>query len=359
MLDRLLAWHEHLIALDRAGTPLGLARAGDTPRTTLDAYAARIGLTIGRGVALPEAIADDDHLPADYRAAALMVLDGQDEAALELLSGRAATTANVRAAIHRALIMPGILLLLALLGGITLTTYLAPSLSAIYTQIEQSPDWATRLFLAAATKEVAAIVVAVLLVAAVAWRWGTKRWLRSYRDAEPRSGNRKSGRAALARRLTCLIRHGFATRDALRIARESSTHDAPATPSSSWMPPEALHPEPTAPEPETPADSIPPVAKPGDAAPDDATPHAVAATQPELPPLIDWALTRSSDPAAQAADLQFASEVYRRAADQRVDRWRRCAPAVIGGMLGGIVVLAYGLAVFVPVIRLLETLSRP
>ena len=76
-----------------------------------------------------------------------------------------------------------------------------------------------------------------------------------------------------------------------------------------------------------------------------------------LPPLLRWAFTGDlgSDPLPEI--LRFAATTYRDRAERQAADWRFVLPAMIGALLGGAIVLAYGLSVFGPYVRLLEDLA--
>jgi type II secretory pathway component PulF len=62
---------------------------------------------------------------------------------------------------------------------------------------------------------------------------------------------------------------------------------------------------------------------------------------------------------SRAQALKMAADVYRDAAANRAERVRIVAPAVACAFLGGGVTLLYALAVFAPVIDLLQGLAAP
>ncbi|MGD0900686.1 MAG: type II secretion system F family protein [Thermoguttaceae bacterium] len=75
-----------------------------------------------------------------------------------------------------------------------------------------------------------------------------------------------------------------------------------------------------------------------------------------LPPLIKW-LTAGGGQPALAAALRHASDTYRRRARQQAELARVFLPMLVTLGTGGVVTLAYGLALFWPYVKILRALE--
>jgi type II secretory pathway component PulF len=76
-----------------------------------------------------------------------------------------------------------------------------------------------------------------------------------------------------------------------------------------------------------------------------------------LPPFLRYALWRSEAGVGHVRALRMAAELYRASAQRRADRVRLIAPLVLCAVIGGGVTLLYGLALFVPVVEMLQSLA--
>ena len=91
--------------------------------------------------------------------------------------------------------------------------------------------------------------------------------------------------------------------------------------------------------------------------PGDATAVAVPASLSVRLPLLNWALGDGVDPDSQVVELRTVARLYRGFAQRRARVWRYAIPSLIGVLLGGVCVLAYGLILFLPLTRLLQSLG--
>lgn len=79
----------------------------------------------------------------------------------------------------------------------------------------------------------------------------------------------------------------------------------------------------------------------------------------QLPPLVRWAIDADPDDEPLSNLLRFVSATYRQMAERQEKLWRVIAPTICGLLIGGAVVLGYGLSLFLPVIQLLKDLATP
>ena len=78
-----------------------------------------------------------------------------------------------------------------------------------------------------------------------------------------------------------------------------------------------------------------------------------------MPRMLQWALGDDVSHEDRANALRFAARAYRELAQSRVSQWRAWFPVVFGALLGGAMVLAFGLSLFAPMIEILIAITRP
>jgi type II secretory pathway component PulF len=78
-----------------------------------------------------------------------------------------------------------------------------------------------------------------------------------------------------------------------------------------------------------------------------------------FPPFLRWAISQSDATVGRSDALQMAAEIYEQSAQRRAARLRLLIPAVTCVVVGGGVTLLYGLALFVPVVDMLQTIASP
>lgn len=84
---------------------------------------------------------------------------------------------------------------------------------------------------------------------------------------------------------------------------------------------------------------------------------AAEATPLPMPPLLHWAMWQSDSAIDRASALRAVAGVYRASARRRMARWRAIAPIILCLLVGGAATLLYGLALFLPIIQMLQGLS--
>jgi hypothetical protein len=78
-----------------------------------------------------------------------------------------------------------------------------------------------------------------------------------------------------------------------------------------------------------------------------------------FPPLLQWALSGDLGGERPADVLRFVADTYRQTAQRQAKIWRYVAPSICGVVLGGCVVLGYGLSLFLPLVQLLKDVALP
>ena len=73
--------------------------------------------------------------------------------------------------------------------------------------------------------------------------------------------------------------------------------------------------------------------------------------------MLRWSLTGELGDQSLPEILRFAEKTYRHTAERRAAVLRFVLPTMLGALLGGSIVLAYGLSVFGPFVQLLEDLA--
>lgn len=75
--------------------------------------------------------------------------------------------------------------------------------------------------------------------------------------------------------------------------------------------------------------------------------------------LIEWAQSEGSSYFQTTDALRFAASLHKDTMKRSARRWHGVFPAVIGAVLGGVVVLTLGLGLFSPLMELLSSISKP
>lgn len=329
--DRFLALNSHLTALAAAGVPLHLGpRAGDTG-AELERVSAEVALEVGRGSSLETVLDGEQRLPVAYRCAMLASLRSDDPVTvLEALHQPATVRQHLQRSTSRLLTGPLILFLVAFAAFIYLCLYVTPRLHGMYEQVNQAPS-APVAFLVAARLWLPywGPLVPLVLLIGVGLSWSSHGVPRVGWIPRAQRYRKTTGHATFARQLARLVEHGIPLSDALPIAagQIGDKHLASA------------------------ASVIADAARLGNTA---------DAQHPELqhlPPLLRWSLTSQTGLEKLATNLRFAAGFYHRSVERRIDRIQSVLAVVGTAFLGGATVLAYGLAVFLPIVQLLVDLS--
>ena len=336
-LDRLLALNSHLSALAEAEVPLALEReaAGDSSKgqkPDFEQFSSHVALQLSRGDSLEQALITSQQLPTGYRSAALGLLHGNGHlAALDTLGYQGATAREIKQSAFRFLASPLIVVTLAYGGLIYLCLSVSPSFEGIYQQLEQTPNYGVRLL--AWLRSTLPVWGPLAPIVVLMGLWALKRgnllnwlgWLPGVKNYMTLNQH-----AFFATKLSQLLENELPLPDALSLAGRQ-THDKQIA-NAAFALSEAR----------------------GSGGPIDPE-------QPELEslrPLLRWTLTDEPSQAHLTTNLRFVGDFYRRSASWRAGYLSYTAPIVGGVLVGGLIVMAYGLAVFSPVVGLLEDLSR-
>lgn len=343
-LDDVVALNEQLAALIEAGVPLGMDLSDrDKPATKeLERINATLVRRVSRGETLVEALSGDEQdVPAAYRSMVLQGLQtGNLSAALDGAAGVAASADEPRWALESALVYPIIVCLLAYVGLIGFCLFLVPTLAAMHASARIAPGAGLRVleFLRDTLPYWVAIPPAVIAVMIIGWRRGRARQA-VYADRVNASLRCLPGASKIvsqerysrfARSLAQLLDGEVPLDEALEIAGDAS----------------------------------------GDAALRDGAKSLAAATRDgqlpdesgpvagKFPPFLRWALWHSDATTGRAQALRIAAQTYHEASQRRAARLHTLAPIAALVLLGGTITLLYGLALFVPLVQMLDALAR-
>ena len=307
-IDDLLAFNQQLISLIQAGLPveLGDGTPSKAVANELSKINSRIALQVGLGLSLDQAIASDTLIPAPYRAAWETWFHGNRPIeALNALTSQAEARSEMQANVSNSLIQPLIVLSLVYVGFIYLVLVVARQLEATYQQMGESPS-ASLKFLTIAREwlPIWGVLVPLTVLLAI-WLWKSRSAVWSYEWLPGRKRFVESvGKANYAENVAKLL-------DANHTLSESLQLVGPLD------------------------------------------------TKPELPSMLRWAFAAEVEDSSRVNLLRFAARTYRDSAKQEITRWRNWLPVIVGVLIGGSIVLGYGLSLFTPMVELLKTLTKP
>lgn len=311
-LQQVVAFNREIAALSATGLPLQIGLPpGESLESGIDSINAALSLRVGRGESLDQAIREASELPARYRAGLLAWLHHSDPTiALDGFAVPAETRRDFGRHVGRTLFYPLLLLCLAFGGLVLLCLFTAPAVEGLYYSMFHSteqigwlnearellPIWAVLFPL---------IVILVLIV-----------WRRRFRDARWRwvPGSRRYYEAVehayLAKQLANLVQSGRSVDESLALVQSTSQTTG-------------------------------------------------TLTTDQLPSLLKWAVTTPLSGESLSSVLRLVAESYRHSAERRRDFWRLVMPTIAGAVLGGLIVMAYGMGLFLPLIDLLHAIAQP
>ena len=75
--------------------------------------------------------------------------------------------------------------------------------------------------------------------------------------------------------------------------------------------------------------------------------------------MLQWALGDEVNSDDKANALRFSARAYHELARSRTLQWQAWFPVVLGALLGGGLVIMFGLSLFVPMIEMLIAITQP
>lgn len=330
-LDRVLALHQELAALSAAGLPIAQDLGGSHREivSSLERISASLSLRTGLGQPIEQAIAEDANLPPRYRDGLLVWLRyDRPNLVMNSISRPITASAGIKHEANVVFIQLMVIATLTYLAFIGLCLWTNPQIDAIYAQLDRSPDWISAgLTTMRAWLPVWGIGLPVLFFGFLAlWRsrvgQGEWKWLPG--SADYRSATRNANRS---HHLAELLDDGLSLAESLPLAMSLSDSSSGETLGSTAG----------------------------------GYGHQRRDTVPmdALPPMLRWALSDRAHGQSVTAALRFSAGAYRKLAEHRRRRWLLLIPALLCTLFAGVLVLVYGLSVFLPVIWLLRNLAIP
>jgi type II secretory pathway component PulF len=334
-LEDFLALNDQLAAAIDAGIPLGLELEADgEPEDVLAKINALVARQVSRGASLEEALeAVGPVAPAKYLSLALIwVRTGQLDAVLDQASQLAEVAQVSRDDLRRAFVYPLVVCGLALVGMAGFCLYVVPRLEGFREAFRLSLTSTFGLLEAARQSLPVWSTAAAVILACVAWLL----WRRNRTEPNGRFGsvarlagtaaaNFEQRTAAFSSWLAMLLHAGVPQDEAMRLAADASG-DRRLCDGAAWL-----------------------AAK--------APSHSEASGEHRgarfFPPFLTWALWQSQSVGRTEA-LELAADLYGSAAERHSRRARVVVPIVASVVIGGAVVLVYGVALFAPLAEMLR-----
>jgi type II secretory pathway component PulF len=323
MADRsiqdIIAFNEELAALVAAGLPLDLGgtgvnaehhqdvRSSTETRVMLDQVNTALSRRVGQGQTIEQAVSEEALLTSNLRRALLTYLRSDDaRLALESLAAPASSRQRFATGLGSAMVYPMILLTVAYFGLLYLSQVTGTTIESMYVQLEQTPPTAVSL-LSGARRWIPiwGTVVPLLVAVTLLWwhlRGSTMSWSwipgsKRYYDA--------ADNAERANQLAGMLESGCGLEESLQTVFPESTRIE------------------------------------------------------SLPPLLHWAIEADTGDEPLHNTLRFVARTYQQKAERQERAWSLRAPVLCGLAFGGLLVLGYGLCLFVPVVQLLNDVALP
>ena len=336
-LDDLLALNEEIIALARAGVPLdrGLMHLGRDMPGRLGAMTRAVAQRLEEGQTLAQvAAADDTPFPPLYRALVRAGTEtGHLPETLQLLSGIARRTSEIRASLRAALVYPLVVIALGYsLLIVALLTWVPAMHEVIHGFEMDSGPLLEGVSVARATILWWAPWLPLLVLALVFYtlrtparialeRRPTRSWwptLRSVRD--------DCGHALVADVMAVLVEHHVPLDEALVLAGDASG-DALVAQQARELAARLRQGE------------------------------RLEKISPDVPPFLAWLVISTRDLSMLVSGLRNASSFYRQRAEMHARWLSTYLPALLTLVIGGCLVLIYAMVVLGPWYQLLYRLS--
>lgn len=319
-LEPIDRFHDELSSLIATGIGVNLGIAGE-PRdllATLERFRAALAVRVQLGQSLARAIADEASLTPRYRAAAMAWVRFDSPAVvLEAVADSSARETDLVNGIRQSLAQTGWIVALLLVGWAIAAIRLSPQLEGVYGQLERPTPPSLRWLMGLRDwLPIWATGAAVVFVCGTIWARSIDRArLRRLARCLPMVGQRDRfiAQAHCAQYLSSWLERDLPLAEGLTLAQAFAANDASA---------------------------------------------AATASEP-LGPLLAWAVHADLAGEPRWAVLRSVAEVYDRLAESHLARWVTQIPWLIAIALSGVLVLAYGLSVFLPMIDLLQAVSLP
>lgn len=338
-LAQFLALNDQLVALVRAGVPMHLGLPSRTAGAVqaCERIGAGVAHRLGEGATVAQAL-DDATIPGAYRCVVQLALSsGELAPALAGASRFAELQDDSLQAVRHALRYPLVICCLAYAGIVLFCLFLVPTLENMYQGMRipvGSGLRAVTLLRQTLPYWVALPPIGLALFILIRRRssWGTERGGTAHFAAWLPGMSKVARQQRLTRFAETLAGHldaGVPLPEGLRMAAAAWENDPLEQAALAHA-----------------------AALASGQTPSEHSPFAAA-----LPPLLRWAVWHADEPIGKAWALRMAAGAYRESAQRRVGRVKILAPIVACLVIGGVVVLLYALALFVPVVQMLHGLA--
>jgi len=303
-LDRILAFNEQLLSLSRAGLPVDIGGATDAEsiEATIAKINANLTLAIARGQSPQQAIGDAEAMPPRYRLAILSLLHrDHSTVAFDYLTTQARAQRELVFDVSRWFYQLGVLCLIALLGFTYLIFRVTPKIASVFNDLGLGFDSSIRFSNYA--RETYWTWLPLLLVIILVGTWVWRRYSARLPWSSLPGGKRyqtAQSNAEVADRLATLVEQDVSVDEAMVLS------------------------------------------------------HTNLAA---LPPLLKWAAVGDLEGESRSDAFQMVAGSYRNKATSLARIWRVIVPTVMTALVGGVIVFAYALTVFLPWLSFLTALS--
>lgn len=319
-LEPIDRFHDELMSLVATGIGVNLGLTGelhDLP-ATLERFRAALAVRVKLGQTLEQAIADEASLSPRYRAAAMAWVRFDSPAVvLEAVADSSARETELVNGIRLSLAQTALIVTLMLIGLAIAAAWLSPRMEGIYGQLARpippSLQWLVTLRDWLPVWATGAAVVFV--VGAIVARSIDRARLRRLATWLPMVGQRDRfiAQAHCAQYLSSWLERELPLAEGLTLAQAFAANDA----------------------------------------------SSAATTSEPLAPLLAWAVHADLAGEPRWAVLRAVAEVYDRLAETHLARWVTQLPWLTAIALSGLIVLAYGLSIFLPLIDILQAVTVP
>ena len=340
-LDDFLALNTQLFALIEAGVPIDVGPIGATSAQpgSLEAISDLVASRIRRGDSLEDAL-QDDGAPAWYRYMILSALCSRDINEALIARSRVANSVDeCRYVAESAFVYPLIVCTFAYLGLVSFCFFFVPTFEQTYREFNLDPARGMRaLLFLRETLPYWVGVPPILLMIFLGRRFLPDIWpkfvARTHRRFLPWLTGLSRG---MSEQRSAYFAESLATLEDSELPLEKALPVAAGASGDPNL-----------------ADGAQALA----AAISSNRSNDVDRAANRFPPFLRWAILESQATVGRGRALRMAASLYRRTARHRVERSRVITPMILLVTVGGGVTLLYGLALFLPIINLLEALSR-
>jgi type II secretory pathway component PulF len=359
-IQGVITFNQELVAFVRAGLPLSFGetashrfpsagtRSADSIASMLDQFNTALTIRVGRGQSMEQAVSEEPLLTSNYRKALLTYLRCNDpRLALETLAFPTRTRQRLSSGIASALVYPLIVLTIAFIGFLVLVLVTGPTIESMYQQVARQPPPAVA-FLIRARNALPIWGAGIPLLVTMGLLWWNLRG--SWLDWKWLPGNHRYyesiQNAHHARQLAGMLEHGCSLEESLTTIFPTSKPAERNLRSSGRRESESRRDQ----RAETAGPAEAPI--PGDIA----VPKEV---MEQLPPLLRWAVVGDTGEEPLPDVMRFVATAYERTAERSTKTWQVIIPMIVGLVVSGLLVLAYGMSLFLPVIQMLYDLAGP